>query len=182
MLINESDIVSVNRKDLITHPKNPRKGNVDLIIESIEENGFYGALIVQKSTGYILAGNHRFVAGTEIGMEEFPVIFVDVDDRKALKILLADNKTSDDGTYDNSILFEVLQEFSIDDNLLGTGYSLEDFEKIKLDDTNLEPILNEIDFNFYRQLVVDFSDNDSEFEKLFNELEARGFKCKILTS
>ncbi len=65
MLINESDIVSVNRKDLITHPKNPRKGNVDLIIESIEENGFYGALIVQKSTGYILTGNHRFVAGTD---------------------------------------------------------------------------------------------------------------------
>ena len=144
MLINESDIVSVNRKDLITHPKNPRKGNVDLIIESIEENGFYGALIVQKSTGYILAGNHRFVAGTEIGMTEFPVIFVDVDDRKALKILLADNKTSDDGTYDNNLLFELLEEFSIEEDLLGTGYEIADLKIFDLD-VDLEDKVNDFE-------------------------------------
>ena len=41
------------------HPRNPRRGDVDAIEESIAENGFYGCVVAQRSTGYILAGNHR---------------------------------------------------------------------------------------------------------------------------
>ena len=45
--------------ELKLHPRNPRKGNVESIRESIEHNGWYGAVLVQKSTGYIIAGNHH---------------------------------------------------------------------------------------------------------------------------
>ena len=41
------------------HPDNPRRGDVKAIALSINKNGFYGAVIVQRSTRYILAGNHR---------------------------------------------------------------------------------------------------------------------------
>ena len=45
--------------ELKQHPQNPRRGNVEAIKQSIETSGFFGAIIVQKSTGYILAGNLR---------------------------------------------------------------------------------------------------------------------------
>ncbi|WP_139806694.1 hypothetical protein [Deinococcus hopiensis] len=52
--------VLVPVSDLKPHPRNPNVGNVDVIAESIKVNGFYGALVVQKSTGYILKGNHTW--------------------------------------------------------------------------------------------------------------------------
>jgi len=38
------------------HPRNPRQGDIDLISESIAENGFFGACIAQRATGFILVG------------------------------------------------------------------------------------------------------------------------------
>ena len=44
------------------HPRNVNHGNVDVIVESIKTNKFFGCLNVQRSTGYILAGKHRWLA------------------------------------------------------------------------------------------------------------------------
>ena len=46
------------------YPGNPRKGNVAAIRASLEAHGLYRPLVVQKSTGYILTGNHLFDALT----------------------------------------------------------------------------------------------------------------------
>jgi len=54
------------------HPRNPRKGDVDLIEESINENGFFDPIGVQKSTGFIIDGNHRWKAAKKLGMEIDP--------------------------------------------------------------------------------------------------------------
>jgi hypothetical protein len=75
------------------HPRNPNQGDVAAIRESIDVNGFYGACIVQKSTRFILAGEHRWRAEKEREQTHVPVLFVDVDDETALRILLADNGT-----------------------------------------------------------------------------------------
>lgn len=50
------------------HPQNPRRGNVDAIAQLIRANGFRGALVVQRSTGYILAGNPRWLAAKKAGL------------------------------------------------------------------------------------------------------------------
>ena len=71
------------------HPSNPRKGNVAKIVESIKANGFYGSIVVQKSTMTILAGNHRWQAAKECGMKTIPAMLLDIDDLSAKKILLA---------------------------------------------------------------------------------------------
>ena len=105
------------------HPANPREGDVGAIWESIQENGFFGALVVQESSGCILAGNHRWMAAKEAGMQEVPVIYVDVDDERAMRILLADNRTNDVATYDGETLADLLEHLeSTDDGLAGTGY------------------------------------------------------------
>lgn len=113
------------------HPKNPKKGNVDAIGQSLEKNDFYGAIIVQKSTGFILAGNHRWKSAVEKDMREVPVIVVDVDDDAAERILLADNRIADLGTYDESMLMQALDERSKKGDIQGTGYGDADLERMK---------------------------------------------------
>ena len=117
--------------ELKLHPRNPRKGNVESIRESIEHNGWYGAVLVQKSTGYIIAGNHRVQAAEAAGMKKIPIMEIDCDDTTAVRILLADNRTNDTATYDDEILADILKGLSeVDGSLLGTGYKLEDYDDI----------------------------------------------------
>lgn len=106
------------------HPDNPREGDVDAIIESIEVNGFISPVIAQKSTGYIIAGNHRYDALQALGSAVIPVIQIDVDDEMAKRYLLADNRTSDLGRYNEQNLMDLL--LSMQDSelgLIGTGYT-----------------------------------------------------------
>lgn len=104
------------------HPDNPRKGNVELISESVDANGFYGACIVQASTRYILAGSHRWRAAVEQQMEMIPVMLVEVDDETALRILLADNRTNDTAGYDDDVLNTLLNDLAERGDLFGSGY------------------------------------------------------------
>jgi len=128
-IVNERyELVSV---DLIRpHPKNPRRGNLDVLVESIQKNGFYGALVVQRSTGFIVAGNHRYLAAKKCGINALPVLWVDVDDQTARRILLADNRTSDLATYDDEQLAALLREACTENDLLGTGYTDDDLEAL----------------------------------------------------
>ena len=129
-IINQKhELVAVDR--LKPHPKNPNVGSVEAIQASIDENGWYGAIIAQHSTGYILVGHHRYQAAVQAGAEKVPVFWVDVDDSRALKILLADNRTAELAHRDDELLAEVLRELAgTDDGLLGTGYDTEDLEQL----------------------------------------------------
>lgn len=113
------------------HPDNPRNGDVAAIAESIEINGFIAPVIAQRSTGYILAGNHRYQALLGLGSQVIPVVWVDVDEVAAKRYLLADNRTSDLGIYDNSNLVQILTELDDVDSLLGSGYTRMDLEQLQ---------------------------------------------------
>lgn len=106
------------------HPRNARAGDTDAIIESIRVNGMYRPLYAQRSTGHILAGNHTYAAAMELGADRVPVIWLDVDDTTAAKILLADNRTADLGSYDLGLLVDLLG--ALDHDLMGTGYGPDD--------------------------------------------------------
>ena len=135
------------------HPKNPRKGDQVAIAESIAHNGFYGALIVQKRTGYILAGNHRFDEAKKQDAKEIPVIWLDVDDDEAERILLVDNRSNDLASYDDEALKQTLSELLERSGTLdGTGYDESFLEGlIGGDEKTANPTLSE------RFLVPPFS-------------------------
>lgn len=116
------------------HPRNPRQGDTGAIHESITANGFYGAVVAQKSTGYILAGNHRHQAAAQAGATEIPVTWVDVDDDHALRILLADNRTNDLASYDDAALAEILKDIhEAHGTLAGTGYDGDALDELLAD-------------------------------------------------
>jgi hypothetical protein len=146
-----SDYSMVDVDLLKEHPRNARKGDIDAIAESIRVNGFFGAVIAQKSTLTILAGNHRWKAARKAGMKQVPVIVVDVDDDEALKILLADNRTSDKASYEGNELASLLQEVMTASDLTGTGWTATDLDRLiaatldhpdQSEDVELRPIEN----------------------------------------
>jgi len=114
--------------DLKAHPDNPRKGDIAAIRASIEANGFYGAVVAQRKTGYILVGSHRWMAAQEAGVEQVPCLWLDVDDERAKRILLADNRTSDLGSYDDAMLADLLS--SLGGDLAATGYDDEALDEL----------------------------------------------------
>jgi ParB-like chromosome segregation protein Spo0J len=132
-IINEAtELVALDK--LKPHPKNPRQGDVGAIHVSIEANGFYGSVIAQKSTGHIIAGNHRYLAAKHANAEAIPVTWVDVSDEEAVRILLADNRTNDLATYNDDALAELLQDLIKQTGSLdGTGFDGNDLDELLAD-------------------------------------------------
>ena len=123
------DNLTVPIGDVRPRRGNPRQGNVDLIAESLERNGQYRPIVVNKPTGEVLAGNHTLAAAVHLGWTHIAVTFVDVDEDQAARIVLADNRTADVGTYDDDLLLAMLR--GLDGDLEGTGYHDDDLEALE---------------------------------------------------
>ena len=121
------EVTRVPTQHITPHPDNARQGNTDLIAQSLEHNGQYRPLVVQKSTGHVLAGNHTLAAAHQLGWTQVAATFIDVDDTAAKKILLADNKTSDEATYDDQLLAQLLSDL---DTTHGTGFTDEETDDL----------------------------------------------------
>ena len=129
----DNNIENVDPKSLEVHPDNPRQGDIGAIVTSIENNGWFGTLVAQRSTRQVLAGNHRLQAAIALDMKDVPVYWVDVDDAEAKRILLADNRVSDLATWDDTILVSLLESLANDDALLGSGYDGDDLDALLYD-------------------------------------------------
>jgi ParB-like chromosome segregation protein Spo0J len=120
------DITSVH-----PHPDNPWNGDTDAIATSIEINGLYRPVYAQRD-GTLLAGNHTTAALLSLGATQVPVVWLDVDDATARRILLVDNKSAQLGAYDDSLLLSLLDAIATTDSLLGTGWADQDVEDLRL--------------------------------------------------
>lgn len=138
-MISIKKVEKVKLDRLTKHPRNPRRGNIDAIKESLAVHGQYRPIVANLRTGHILAGNHTYEAARQLGWDKIQVAWVDVDEEDELRILLADNRTSDLAEYDDSELSALLEELSkAEGGLVGTGFSDDDIE---LDDV----VINEDD-------------------------------------
>lgn len=166
------------------HPKNPRQGDVGEIVQLIRANGFRGAITVQRSTRFIIAGNHRWLAARELGMAEIPVIWEDCDDETALRHLLADNRANDLAAYNNAALAELLQQIQTDaGSLNGTGFDGDALDEL-LADMGASAGLGADESDELRnqfQVLVDCQ-SESKQGELLETLSADGWKCRALIS
>lgn len=145
------------------HPRNPRRAATDTIAQSIAANGFYGQIVAQRSTGFILAGNHRWLAAKRAGAKRIPVTWVDVSDDHALRILLADNRSSDLAEYDDEALVALLQDL---ETLTGTGYDDAALDELMHDlgivDEASFPSLPDGDKSPFQQMTFTVHDDQAE--------------------
>ena len=167
--------------DLKQHPNNPRRGNVEAIKQSIEASGFFGAIIVQQSTGFILAGNHRAQAAEAAGIKKIPVIEIDCDDATAMRILLSDNQAAETGEWDVSALLEsikdidakYLEQMGFNDDYLADLYEFVDhpFKTERISIEKLQPHPRN-----YREHPQD------QLDQIIESLKTHGFYRNIIVA
>lgn len=192
--------------ELQVYHKNPRIGNVDKIAKSLHLNGLYRAIVVNIGThtgrtNEILAGNHTYLGARKPlywqsgkDADGDPIVFdkpawdtilcsfVDVDDQHAAQIVIADNKTAEDGSYDESVLVDLIEslpQLVVD----ATGYDTKEFHDLigTLDDVDLEDIELDDDWdapskepkkpNFDEAAFGDEDDAEPEIRKPVREKE-----------
>ena len=123
----ETEIVEITT--LKPYPKNPRRGDVEEIAQSLKVNGQYKPIVVNRRDQTILAGNHTWRAARSLGWTHIAISYVDVDDYGAQKIVLADNRTSDMSSYDDTKLLELLESLP---TLDGTGFKPVDLDQLQM--------------------------------------------------
>lgn len=126
MIRVQADSVAIDT--LTPHPDNARRGNLEVISDSLSRHGQYRPIVAQKSSGVILAGNHTWRAAKSLGWTHVAVTWLDVDDAQGRRVLIADNRASDVATYNNEGLLAVLKSLPVLD---GTGYDAYDIEKLE---------------------------------------------------
>ncbi len=108
------------------HPKNYREHDLGSIHVSIETFSLYLPLVVQRSTGFILAGSGRWIVEKQRGTEEVPVRWLDVDDATAGAILLADNWIPRRARDMDQELLDLMMEVRAQDEALFEASGVED--------------------------------------------------------
>jgi ParB-like chromosome segregation protein Spo0J len=124
------ETTSVPVSALTPLPGNARKGNVEVIRESLKANGQYRSLVVRRTPDgelVILAGNHTHEAAVLEGRKEIRCDIIECTDEEAVRIALIDNKAPDLGEYDDAALLSMLESL---DDLEGTGYSMDDLDDL----------------------------------------------------
>lgn len=111
---------------LLPHPENPNNGDVDAIVESLTTFDQYRPIVVQRSTMFIIAGNHTYFGAMQLGWKKVLVHFVDCDDDVALQIMLADNNIARKARVDDGQLSKILSHLSESGKLVGSSYNSED--------------------------------------------------------
>ena len=136
MSVAVSETVLVPLGQLNPYPSNPRNGDIEAIVESLRHHGQYRAIVVNRPTMQVLAGNHTLHALHEIGAKDALVHFVDVSEEEAARIVLVDNRTNDKAGYDQGLLAELLQSLP---DLSGTGWDTESLDGLLAELPNFEP-------------------------------------------
>ena len=106
----KGEYLSMPVDDLVLDAANPRKGNVREIKASLQEFGQHRAVVVQRKTNKIIAGNHLVKAARQLGWTHVDCVIVDDDDLKAVRRGLVDNRVGDLGEYDDDILKTLVLE------------------------------------------------------------------------
>lgn len=113
--------------DFRPHPDNPRRSDLDAIVAGLRRFGQMKPIVVQRSTGFIIARSRVWEAARRLGWTEVAAVVADVDDLTAKRFLIADNRTSDLGDYEDAEVLALIESVS---SLDGTGYTQADVDDL----------------------------------------------------
>lgn len=167
--------------DAITpHPENYNKHDIGKIKDSLAINGQYRPIVVDATTGYILAGNGTYAAARGLGWTHIAAGKVQVTAERARRILLVDNFAATD-EYDMDAVIKILEELGGD--VSGTGITADDYEKMLADlnggnaDESGDAKLDEA----YGFSVIVEADDEAHQAQLLEDFEAQGLTCRAFT-
>ena len=100
------EFVDVN--DLVPFKRNPKKHEIEdinLIIKSIERNGWGDPLLVCPETKEILSGNGRLMAAKKMGLDKVPVVYAPegLTEKQKADLVIASNKLVEVSGYNDNL-------------------------------------------------------------------------------
>ncbi len=148
--------------DLVGMERNPKEHDLGAIHASINRFGYVAPIIINETTGRIVAGHGRAAVlkqkqdagedrpsgvmvkdGKARGPWLAPVVrgVAFKSDKEAEAYLIADNRLTELGGWDNRTLLEILDPLSVSDGLDGTGFDQDDLESLR---KSLDPLDAEV--------------------------------------
>lgn len=161
------------------NPKNHDNKDVDLIIKSIERNGFGENLLICPETNEILSGNGRYLAAKKIGLEEVPCVYAPkgLSEKQKADLVIASNKLVEVSGY-NKNLEGLIEEFGL--NSADFGIDFAKVEKEKEEDGDVpftEELLEEHNYIvLYFDNTVDWLQAQTLFGKYLGKKQALASK------
>jgi ParB-like chromosome segregation protein Spo0J len=175
-------IIKSSIESLSNDPNNARKHdskNIAALKGSLRKFGQQKPIVVNKA-GVVIAGNGTLEAARQLKWETIDTVVTELDDFNATAYALADNRTAELASWDEMMLGSTLQALREDGFDIGEiGFSLdfdgsdEDKEK-KKDKDEVEPLPPEY-------LIVITAENETDQAQIFEELQGRNIKCKIMS-
>lgn len=126
-MVTEIRKMQVAIDDVKPFPGNARRGDLPTVRESVKTHGQYRSILVQESTGHIIAGNNTWQAMKDEGFINIDIEIIDVDDTTAKKINLMDNRANDLAGYDDQALADLLNDIP---DFEGTGFERQDLDAL----------------------------------------------------
>jgi ParB-like chromosome segregation protein Spo0J len=163
-------------------PKNAKKHAKQTISDSIRANDFYGAALAQEKTGLVLAGHGRIAGAKRTGIKEVPVIFIDVPDAVARRILAVDNGSTLEEGFDEAKLAALLEEIRDEGGLYGTGYDEADLDELLKsagadDDDDAKETKPKLTAGLDYKIIVECK-GEADQAEILAMLEADGYTCR----
>ena len=134
----------VEVSELVGDEKNPRthdRRNIDAIKSSLNKHGQVQPLLIQKSTGMVIAGNGRLQAIRELGINAALCAYIDVSDKEARELSIKLNRTAELAGWDNEVLsfhLDQLEGLSDDWSVDDFGFTGDEFKQLSLDESDLK--------------------------------------------
>lgn len=169
--------------DLIPYARNSRThsdAQVAQIAASIREFGWTNPILLDGENG-IIAGHGRVLAAQKLGETQVPTIELShMTDNQKKAYIIADNKLALNAGWDDAMLaLEVADLKDAGYDLGLTGFSFDEIAALNGDVSIEEDFKEPIDES--RNLLMIECEGERELEKLYEEMQERGFECKILS-
>jgi ParB-like chromosome segregation protein Spo0J len=168
--------------DLIPYIKNSRTHSpqqIQQLAASIKEFGWTNPILLDGDNG-IIAGHGRLAAARLLNQIEVPTIQLNgLNENQKRAYIIADNKLALNAGWDIEFLnleIKDLQDAGFDLNLM--GFSAEELKEFA---PNEDKVIEDMDIkDESRNLLMIECISEHELQNLFEEMQERGFECKIL--
>lgn len=141
MIVPDLQPLAVPIDEVRTLDGNPRRGDVESVMRSLDRFGQRKPVVVRADTREVIAGNHTFLAAKRLGWAEIAVVWVEDDETEAKAFALADNRTAELGTFDDEALIAMIQAVRDEDAelLAAASYTDADLEALLAETIAPEP-------------------------------------------
>lgn len=162
--------------------KNPRKNKsaIERVAESIRKFGFGAPIVARRANREVIAGHTRLQAAHLLKLRAVPVRFLDLDERQAHQLSLADNKLGEIAEWDEDALAQQLSELNIGEAAV-VGWSPSDLGKLLEVPEPDEDVTNQLGAGLKYQVIIECTDESHQAE-LLERFEAEGLSSRPLIS